>query len=165
MLKYKALSIDFENEDSIWEAFVGFWNLYLSNVLDDCERLGILTEIQKNLIIFNYYRGSVLRGGHQVFLDLYMDSIGIKAVIDSSLALGFSDELIAPLECIFDKLSFLDTLDDDDKEKIKWELEERENFFEPINCAFYKYCDDGIIDDKMIQYLRENATEFFEEIA
>ena len=165
MLKYKALPIDFKNEDSIWEAFVGFWNLYLSNVPDDGEGLNTLTKLQKNLIIFNYYRGSVIRGGHQVFLDLYMDSIGVKAVIDSSLALGFGDEIIVPLECISDKLSFLDTLDDEDEEKIKWELEEQEKFFEPINRAFYKYYDDGIIDDKMIQYLRENATEFFEDIA
>jgi len=164
MLKYKTPPIDFEDEDSIWEAFEGFWNLFLSSEETGCERLNLLTETQKNLIIFNFYRGSVLRGGHQSFLDLYMDSIGINAVKDSLLALGVGDELILNLERIQEIFSFLDALVDDDEETSELAWEQLEKFFEPINSTFYKYNEEGIIDGKMIQYLRENATEFFEVI-
>ena len=163
MLKYKTRHIDFENEDLIWEAFEGFWDLFLSSVPIGCEGLNILTDIQKNLIVFNFYRGSVLRGGHQSFVHLYMDSIGIKAVKDSLLTLGIDNELILALERIPETFSFLDALDDDEeKSKLAWE--QLENFFEPINATFYKYSEEGYIEDKMIQYLRENATEFFEVI-
>lgn len=162
MVKYFTEMFNLNDDDILWEKFMCFMRQIIP--WND-KQIKMLSEVQKEPVIAFIFITETMGEGLTGFFDLYAKYIKNADIINAFKALAISDKYIKIIEAMpaeyddpWDK--YWEILSE---EEIEAEVERLdENYDEYYKLLIEYYHEDEEINKKIVDYVRQYHSEFFE---